>query len=59
MGCWAQVADDEGQGKGQELRGVKGKLRDTRRLLEGVVGEDFGEARQRVVDEDETIDGLL
>jgi tRNA nucleotidyltransferase (CCA-adding enzyme) len=59
VGCWVQVADDEGQGKEQELRGVKDKLLDARRLLEGVVGEDFAEAKQRIVDEDETINGLF
>lgn len=59
VGCWVQIADDESHGKKPELESVKGKLRDASRLLEGVVGEDFGNAKQRLVDEDNVLKGLF
>lgn len=59
VGCWVQIVDDEGRGKEQELEDVKRKLRDLGQLLEGIVGEAFRNAKQRLMDEDETIETLF
>ena len=59
VGCWVQIADDEADGKVQELRDMKDRLGDARRLLEVVVGEEFIDAKQKLVEEDEIVRGLF
>jgi tRNA nucleotidyltransferase (CCA-adding enzyme) len=59
VGCWVQVVDEEGRGNEEELECVKGKLRDVSKLLEGVVGEAFESAKERLMDADETSRGLF
>ena len=59
IGCWLQITDDEADGKVQGSKDVKEKLRDARRLLGVALGEEFSNAKQRLIEEDEIVRGLF